>query len=67
MKSRKPSSFEVQTPFLIRILARSPHTERCDDCGRRMFVKYASGLCPFCWNACGRPRTEEVGLARDPA
>ena len=38
---------EIPSAFLIRALARRP-AEHCDRCGHRMFVKLASGLCPFC-------------------
>ena len=38
---------QISSAFLIRALARRP-AEHCDRCGHRMFVKGASGLCPFC-------------------
>jgi hypothetical protein len=38
---------QIPSAFLIRALARRP-SEHCDRCGHRMFVKRASGLCPFC-------------------
>jgi hypothetical protein len=40
-------SKQIPSAFLIRALARRP-SEHCDRCGHRMFVKQASGLCPFC-------------------
>src|SRR4029434_5083564 len=40
-------STQIPSAFLIRALARRP-SEHCDRCGHRMFVKQASGLCPFC-------------------
>lgn len=37
----------IPSAYLIRALARR-EAEHCDRCGHRMFVKGASGLCPFC-------------------
>jgi hypothetical protein len=37
----------IPSAYLIRALARR-EAEHCDRCGDRMFVKGASGLCPFC-------------------
>lgn len=40
-------SSQIPSAYVIRALARRP-SEHCDRCGHRMFVKLASGLCPFC-------------------
>ncbi|HTY18658.1 MAG TPA: hypothetical protein VMH82_13100 [Myxococcota bacterium] len=45
---------EIPSAFLIRALARRD-SDHCEHCGGRMFVRSASGLCPFC--ASGRPRS----------
>lgn len=37
----------IPSAYLVRALARR-EAEHCDRCGHRMFVKGASGLCPFC-------------------
>lgn len=38
----------IQSAWLIRILAESPHVHQCTSCGARMFVKVSTGLCPVC-------------------
>lgn len=55
---------QIPSAFLIRALARRP-ADHCDRCGHRMFVKLASGLCPFC--RADRPvRPVEQGWASVP-
>jgi hypothetical protein len=44
------SNFEISGAILVRILANHASYHRCDRCGEKMFVKYASGLCPLCFN-----------------
>jgi hypothetical protein len=46
-------SHEIPSPYLIRALARRKPEHHCENCGARMFVRYESGLCPFCLS--GRP------------
>jgi hypothetical protein len=41
---------EIHSRFLIQALRRGGAVHRCINCGERMFVKYASGLCPLCYN-----------------
>jgi len=52
---------EIPSAFLIRALARG-ESHPCEGCGGRMFVRAASGLCPFCANGQDRSRS-----ARDAA
>jgi len=40
----------IHNGFLIQSLRRRGAVHRCINCGERMFVKYASGLCPLCYN-----------------
>ena len=40
----------IHSGFLVQALRRGGATHRCINCGGRMFVKYASGLCPLCYN-----------------
>ena len=40
----------IHNGFLIRSLRRRGAVHHCINCGERMFVKYASGLCPLCYN-----------------
>jgi len=42
-------SSDIQSSWLIRVLASSPDSHRCENCGARMFVKAASGMCPVCF------------------
>ena len=36
--------------FLVRALSQNGPRYACGNCGDRMFVRYASGLCPHCFN-----------------
>ena len=40
----------IHSGFLIQTLRRRGAVHRCINCGERMFVKYASELCPLCYN-----------------
>ena len=40
----------IHNGFLIQSLRRRGAVHSCLNCGERMFVKYASGLCPLCYN-----------------
>ena len=40
----------IHNGFLIQVLRRRGAIHYCVNCGERMFVKYASGLCPLCYN-----------------
>jgi len=40
----------IPSSFLVRALARRGAAHHCDNCGEVMFVRYASGLCPLCFN-----------------
>jgi hypothetical protein len=40
----------IDNGSLIKALRRGGAVHRCVNCGERMFVKYASGLCPLCYN-----------------
>ena len=40
----------IHNGFLIQSLRRRGAVHRCVNCGERMFVTYASGLCPLCYN-----------------
>lgn len=68
----------IHSGFLVKALRRGGATHRCDNCGGRMFVKYASGLCPLCYNGRRELRLEEpsrvvraelvlAGVLDDPA
>lgn len=50
---------EIRSAYLIRALARG-QAESCDRCDARMFVKHASGLCPFCVNDRPQPKRAEA-------
>lgn len=39
----------INNAWLVRVLADSPNALACGECGSRMFVKGASGLCPVCF------------------
>ncbi len=43
----------IPSAFLVRALARDSKAHHCEACGERMFVRYASGLCPQCFNGVG--------------
>jgi hypothetical protein len=51
---------EIPSAFLIRALARGA-SHHCDRCESRMFVRSASGLCPYC---AGGPAAGGVQLRR---
>lgn len=68
----------IPSSFLVRALANRGHRHHCANCGEVMFVRYASGLCPLCFN--GRrtvtlpeplvevpPERALVGVLDDPA
>jgi hypothetical protein len=56
----------IHSGFLIQSLRRRGAVHRCINCGGRMFVKYASGLCPLCYNERRELRLDEpVHLAPD--
>ncbi len=68
----------IHSGFLVQALRRGGAPHRCDNCGERMFVKYASGLCPLCYNGRRELRLEEplravreelvlAGVLDDPA
>jgi hypothetical protein len=50
---------EIPSAFLIRALARG-ESHPCEGCGGRMYVRAASGLCPFCANGQDRSRADRV-------
>ena len=49
----------IHSGFLIQALRRGGAVHRCINCGERMFVKYASGLCPLCYNGRRELRLDE--------
>lgn len=56
----------LHSGFLVQALRRGGATHRCINCGGRMFVKYASGLCPLCFNGRRELRLKEpLGVVRD--
>lgn len=56
----------IHSGFLIQSLRRRGAVHRCINCDERMFVKYASGLCPLCYNDRRELRLDEpVHLAPD--
>ena len=56
----------IHSGFLIQSLRRRGAVHRCINCGERMFVKYASGLCPLCYNGRRELHLDEpVHLAPD--
>ena len=68
----------IPSGFVVQALRRGGAVFRCDNCGERMFVKYASGLCPLCYNGRRALRVEEpahvvsdehvlAGVLDDPA
>ena len=68
----------IHSGFLIQSLRRRGAVHRCINCGGRMFVKYASGLCPLCYNGRRELHLEEpvheapagnvlAGVLDDPA
>jgi hypothetical protein len=68
----------IHSGFLIQTLRRRGPVHRCINCGERMFVKYASELCPLCYNGRREVRLDEpvhlvvssdvlAGVLDDPA
>lgn len=67
----------IPSAWVVRGLARSGTVHACASCGARMFVRYASGLCPLCWNGRGPAKPAPVihvapervlaGVLDDPA
>jgi hypothetical protein len=68
----------IHNGFLIRALRCGGAVHHCINCGGRMFVKYASGLCPLCYNGRRELHLEEpvheapdgsvlAGVLDDPA
>jgi hypothetical protein len=68
----------IQSGFLVQALRYGGAVYHCDNCGERMFVKYASGLCPLCYNGRRALHVEEpvhivsdesvlAGILDDPA
>ena len=56
----------IHSGFLIQALRRGGAVHHCISCGERMFVKYASGLCPLCYNGRRELRLDEpVHVAAD--
>jgi rubrerythrin len=56
----------IHSGLLIQALRRGGAVHRCTNCGERMFVKYASGLCPLCYNGRRELRLDEpVHVAAD--
>ncbi len=51
----------IHCGFLIQALRSDGAVHRCVNCGERMFVKFASGLCPLCYNG-RRPLRVEGAL-----
>jgi hypothetical protein len=47
---RSASRSTIHSGFLIQTLRSRGAVHYCVNCGERMFVKYESGLCPFCFN-----------------
>jgi hypothetical protein len=56
---RPPRRATIHSGFLVQTLRRGGAVHRCINCGERMFVKYASGLCPLCYNGRRELRLEE--------
>ncbi len=50
MRIRRDKLRQISSSHLIRALAADAGAFGCTRCGARMFVRYASGLCPRCWN-----------------
>ena len=56
----------IHSGFLIQSLRRRGAVHRCVNCGERVFVKYASGLCPLCYNGRRKLHLDEpVQIAPD--
>lgn len=49
----------ISSTWIVWSLSRAGDAYRCSNCGGRMFVRYDSGLCPWCWNG----RTPHLGPA----
>jgi hypothetical protein len=47
----------IPSAWIVRGLAQAGTVYTCRSCNARMFVRYASGLCPLCWNGRGPERT----------
>jgi hypothetical protein len=43
----------IPSAWIVRGLAQAGTVHHCKACNARMFVRYASGLCPLCWNGRG--------------
>ena len=41
----------IPSAFVVWSLGRCRNVHHCETCGAKMFVRFASGLCPRCWNA----------------
>ena len=48
---------DIQSSWLVRVLAKSGEYVLCDDCGSRMFIASETGVCPVC--RARRQRLEE--------
>ena len=52
----------IPSSFVVQALCHDGRRFHCGNCGDVMFVRYASGLCPLCfngrkrWNASEEPR-----------
>jgi hypothetical protein len=67
----------IPSAWIVRGLAQAGTVHTCASCDARMFVRYASGLCPLCWNGRGPARPALVtyvaaeralaGVLDDPA
>jgi hypothetical protein len=68
----------IHSGLLVQALRRGGAVHRCINCGEQMFVKYASGLCPLCYNGRRELHLEEpvheapdenvlAGVLDDPA
>ena len=59
----------IPSGFVVRALSRRGRRFHCGNCGDVMFVRYASGLCPMCfndrkpWQATDEPREVPAHLA----
>lgn len=59
MRIRRDKLRQISSSHLIRALAEGTGGFGCSRCGARMFVRYASGLCPRCWNGVARDASGE--------
>ena len=53
----------IPSAWIVRGLAQAGTVHSCKSCNARMFVRYASGLCPLCWNGRGPERLARVTQA----